>query len=235
MQRKELADFPFDKERFKEVIKRAIGDRSQADFCRDSLLSYAYLNKYVNGKKEDPPTIGTLKKISLATKTVTYEELLEASGYDIKKYGSDKPMKALRKDLIYPVFLGIANSDFDWKIESKGYKDNEPFTVIIERNEVNRWFFIPVNRDVTKEEIQNILMSKEAFTPGSKVSFITDDEEIFNTLKDMEFPLLSLNLSVIKVTGQTIIEETKLKTALKTDLTISKSDDIRPFFIGENK
>ena len=50
MRRKELTDFPFDKEVFKEVIIKARGNRSQAEFCQDTGLSYAYLNKYANGK-----------------------------------------------------------------------------------------------------------------------------------------------------------------------------------------
>ena len=45
MRRKELTDFPFDKEVFREVIIKARGDRSQAEFCQDTGLSYAYLNK----------------------------------------------------------------------------------------------------------------------------------------------------------------------------------------------
>ena len=56
MRRKELTDFPFDKEVFKEVIIKARGDRSQAEFCQDTGLSYAYLNKYANGKLSDAPT-----------------------------------------------------------------------------------------------------------------------------------------------------------------------------------
>lgn len=236
MRRKELTDFPFDKEVFREVIIKARGDRSQAEFCQDTGLSYAYLNKYANGKLSDAPTIGTIKKIAVATKTVSYEELLTAAGYDAEKYKDDRPVGAARKDFFHPVFLGMANSSYDWKIESKGYKDNEPFEIIIERNEVNKWFFVPVTKaDIRKDEIQSIIMNQPKFTPGSKVSFVTDDAGIFETLKAIELPLISLYISVVRVLGQEIIDEVSIKTSISTDITIKNEDNIRPFAIGENQ
>lgn len=236
MRRKELTDYPFNKESFKEVIIKARGERSQAEFAEDCDLSYAYLNKYANGKLLDAPTIGTLKKIAVATKTVSYEELLTAAGYDAEKYKDDRPVGAARKDFFHPVFLGMANSTYDWRIESKGYKDNEPFEIIIERSEVNKWFFVPVTKaDITKDEIQNILMSQPKFTPGSKVSFVTDDAGIFEVLRTIEFSLLSLYISVVRVIGSEILDEVNIKTSIGTDMTIVNEDNIRPFTIGEDK
>ena len=234
MRRKELTDYPFNKESFREVIIKARGERSQAEFAEDCDLSYAYLNKYANGKLLDAPTIQTIKKIAVATKTVSYEELLTAAGYDAEKYKDDRPVGAARKDFFHPVFLGMANSSFDWRIESKGYKDNEPFEIIIERSEVNKWFFVPVTKaDITKDEIQNILMNQPKFTPGSKVSFVTDDVSIFEALKAIELPLLSLYISVVRVIGAEILDEVSIKTSISTDMTIKNEDNIRPFSVGE--
>ena len=236
MRRKELTDYPFNKDCFSETIKKARGDRSQAKFAEDCDLSYAYLNKYANGKLTYAPTIGTIKKIAVATKSVSYEELLIAAGYDAEKYKDDRPVEVARKDFFHPIFLGMANSSYDWRIESKGYMDNEPFEIIIERNEVSKWFFVPVTKsDITKEEIQSILMGQPKFTPGSKVSFITDNKEIFDVLKGIDFSLLSLCISVVRVIGSEIEEEISLKTALKTNLTIKHEDEIRPYQIGEDR
>lgn len=235
MRRKELTDYPFNKETFREVIIRARGDRSQADFCEECGLSYAYMNRYANAKNEDAPTRSTIKKIAVATKTVTYEELLSAAGYDVEKYKDDRPVGVARKDFIHPVFIGIANSPYDWRIESKGYENNEPFEIIIERSEVKKWFFVPVTKaDITKDEIQNILMNQPKFTPGSKVSFVTDDADIFETLKTIEFPLLSLYISVVRVIGAEVIDEVSIKTSIITDMTIKNEDNIRPFSVGED-
>lgn len=97
MRRTEFTDFPFDKEAFKEMLIKARGERTQREFSKDCALSYAYLNKYANGKMEDPPTIGTIKKIAVATRAVSYEELLTAAGYDAKKYKEDRPVRAAQK------------------------------------------------------------------------------------------------------------------------------------------
>lgn len=232
MRRTEFTDFPFDKEAFKEMLIKARGERTQTEFSKDCALSYAYLNKYANGKMEDPPTIGTIKKIAVATRAVSYEELLTAAGYDAKKYKEDRPVRAVRKDLFHPVVLGIANSDFGWRIESSGYQDQEPFEIIVEREDVKKWFFVPVTKkDITKEEIQNILLSNPKFVSGSKVSFVTDDEEIYESIKEYDFPLLSIYLSAVKVIGQEIEQETSMKTSLASDITICNEDKIRPYCI----
>ena len=217
MRRKELTDYPFNKEMFREVIIKARGDRSQATFCEECGLSYAYMNRYANAKNEDAPTISTLKKIALATRAVSYEELLNAAGYNAEKYKDDRPVGVARKDFFHPVFLGMANSNYDWRIESKGYQNNEPFEIIIERNEVNKWFFVPVTKaDITKDEIQSI-----------------DNADIFEAIKAIELPLISLCISVVRVSGQEIIDEVSIKTSISTDMTIKNEDNIRPFTIAE--
>lgn len=102
MRRTEFTDFPFDKEAFKEMLIKARGERTQREFSKDCALSYAYLNKYANGKMEDPPTIGTIKKIAVATRAVSYEELLlqpDMMQKNIKKtdrYGQPEKICSIR-------------------------------------------------------------------------------------------------------------------------------------------
>ena len=229
---KDLPDHPFDKEQFKEAMITAKGERSQAEFADDCALSRAYVNKYINGKFDEAPTIHTLRRIAVATRAISYEELLTAAGYNADKYKDGRPVKAARKDLLYPVFLGIANSGYDWRIESKGYKDNEPFEITIESVDVKKWFFIPVTKaDITREEIQDILTNQPLFTSGCKVSFVTDNVDIYERLKSFEFPIFSLYVSVIRVLGQEIIDEVGIRTSLSTDMNIVNEDKIRPLSI----
>ena len=232
MRRKEFTDYPFDKDKFKETLIRARGARTQARFSDDTGLSYAYINKYMNGKKTDPPTVGTLKKIAVATETVSFEELLVSAGYDAKKYKSTYSYQESSKDFFHPIFLGMAQSSLDWHMESEGFKDNEPFEITIEQEDVKKWFFIPVTKQgISKEDIQTCILNQPKFTPGSKVSFITDNDDIYETLKLIEFPLLSICISVIKVQGPNIIEETKIKTSIDTDITLTTANTIRPYRI----
>ena len=93
---------------------------------------------------------------------------------------------------------------------------------------------MPVTKaDITKDEIQSIIMNQPKFTPGSKVSFVTDDAGIFETLKAIELPLISLYISVVRVLGQEIIDEVSIKTSISTEMTIVNEDEIRPLEIGE--
>lgn len=69
------------------------------------------------------------------------------------------------------------------------------------------------------------------FVSGSKVSFVTDDEEIYESIKEYDFPLLSIYLSAVKVIGQEIEQETSMKTSLASDITICNEDKIRPYCI----
>ena len=130
----------------------------------------------------------------------------------------------------------MANSTYDWRIESRGYQDNEPFEILIEQEDVKKWFFIPVTKeDISKEEIQNVIMNQAGISPGSKVSFVTDDESIYEMIRVMEFPLLSLYISVIKVRNQEVLDEVSLNTSISTDMTIVNEDMIRPLEIGKDR
>ena len=232
MKRKELADYPFDKEKFGKELNKAFGARSQTDFCRDAGLSFSYVNRYVNLKTDTTPTLGTIKKIAVAAEGVTYEELLLAAGYDPKKYEHDLPRKPQKKDFLHPVWKSVANSDMDWRIEADGYRDDAPFEIIIEKSEVKKWYFIPVEKeDVTREEIQSLLLSRGEFTSESKISFVTDDWKTYEKLKTFEFPILSLYISVVKVIGDAVETEEAIKTSQSTDVTVMTKSEKQPFSI----
>lgn len=230
MRVKKVTDHPFDKVEFSMLVTKAMGERSQVEFCKECGLSYAHMNRYVNGKNEEAPTLSTIKKIVLATELVSYAELLHAAGYDPEKYINDVPQKADRKDLLHPVCLGIANAGVDFRVESKGYKDGEPFEIVIEKEGISKWFFVPVTKkDVNKDDILNCILNCSKFIPGSKVSFVTDSDDIFENIKDAEFPLLSISVSVVKVKGSKVIEEVKVKTSQDANITVANEDRIRPF------
>lgn len=76
-------------------------------------------------------------------------------------------------------------------------------------------------------------MNQPKFTPGSKVSFVTDNADIFEAIKAIELPLISLCISVVRVSGQEIIDEVSIRTSISTDMTIKNEDNIRPFTIAE--
>ena len=64
-----------------------------------------------------------------------------------------------------------------------------------------------------------VLMNEQNFTSTSKVSFVTKDEKIYDLIKSMQFPLLSLYVSAIRVNGKSI-EESEVKTNQETYVKI---------------
>lgn len=86
MLRKEYAENQFQKEEYGRLLKLALGRRNQKQFCEDAGLSRSYINKYINAMMDKPPTIGTIEKLQMRQRTVSFEELLAAAGYDPEKH-----------------------------------------------------------------------------------------------------------------------------------------------------
>ena len=224
MLRKEYAENPFQKEEHGRLLKLALGRRNQKQFCEDAGLSRSYINKYINAMMDKPPTIGTIEKIADATEDVSFEELLVAAGYDPEKHERKETMKGKVDDagqyLLMPVLANIMNSAYEWSISSQGYREGEPVQIVIENEPVRDWYFIPVTKkDVAREDILAALMSDQQFTNTSKVSFVTQNEIIYDRIRTMQFPLLSLYVSAIRVNGKNI-EESEIKTNQETDVKI---------------
>lgn len=222
MRRNVDPDFEFNKDRFAEVLKSAIGDRSYSAFGKEAGISFGYISKYMNHKSEVSPTIQTLKKMVNVSASATYAELLNAAGYDETKFEDDvvsiavaqaspawSPMNAL--------LPALYQAEFDWKFEDT--TSGGPLSVKIEDAPFDMWYFIPVVKEtVSKEDVLTVLGSKEAevINPESKVTFLTASKEVFNAISEMELNLLSFRVSVAYITpGRSTVEEERyVKTAV---------------------
>lgn len=218
-------DFEFNKARFAETLSKAIGVRSAAMFAREAEISTSYLSRYMNQKVDVTPTIATLRKIANAAVGVGYKDLLEAAGYDASKYDEeDLAILAAKQGIVWSpinaLMPSLCRSGFDWTISSPT-EEGGPISVTVERAPFEKWFFIPVMKEmVSKEDISAVLGSKEAevITPGSKVTFLTLEKSVFEALSLMEMSLLSLRLSVAFVNTDGIVsEERMIKSAVSTD------------------
>ena len=235
MLRKEYAENPFQKEEYGRLLKLAQGRRNQKQFCEDAGLSRSYINKYINAMMDKPPTIGTIEKIADATEDVSFEELLVAAGYDPEKHERKEPLEGresnVSQSLIMPVLASIMNSAYEWSFTNEGYQDREPVRIEIENAPVKKWYFIPVTKkNITREDIMAVLMNEQNFTSTSKVSFVTKDEKIYDLIKSMQFPLLSLYVSAIRVNRKNI-EESEIKTNQETDVKIVEAQHKNLFCI----
>lgn len=241
MRRNVDPDYEFDKDRFAEVLKAAIGDRSYSAFGKEADISFGYISKYINKKCDVSPTVQTLKKMAKVAK-VTYAELLEAAGYDSNKYEEDDISATMANSDWSPMntlLPTLCRTSFKWQFVSDGTA-GAPLCAKIEDAPFESWYFIPVTKEsVTKEDILAILGSKEAevISSNSKVTFLTANENVYAQMKDTEINLISIRISVALVNrvDGLIGEETYLKTSVQiTDkdreyvLTDKGNDTISP-------
>ena len=241
MRRNVDPDYEFDKDRFAEVLKAAIGDRSYSAFGKESDISFGYISKYINKKCDVSPTVQTLKKMAKVAK-VTYAELLEAAGYDSNKYEEDDVSATMVNSDWSPMntlLPTLCRTGFKWQFVSDGTA-GAPLSAKIEGAPFDAWYFIPVTKElVTKEDILAIIGSKEAevINPESKVTFLTANKEVYNQMRDIELNLISIRVSVaiVNQADGLVGEETYLKTSIQiTDkdrvyvLTDKGNDTITP-------
>lgn len=221
MRRNVDPDYEFDKDRFAEVLKAAIGDRSYSAFGKEADISFGYISKYINKKSDVSPTVQTLKKMAKVAK-VTYAELLEAAGYDSNKYDEDDISATMVNSEWSPMntlLPTLCRTGFKWQFVNNGTA-GAPLSAKVEGAPFEAWYFIPVTKDtVTKEDILAILGSKEAevISPESKVTFLTANKDVYAQMKDIEINLISLRISVALVNKADglIGEETYLKTSVQ--------------------
>jgi transcriptional regulator with XRE-family HTH domain len=72
----------FDKEKFKELLFDAMGERTQEEFAELCDVNRTYISKYLNMRLDNPPSPNILKRIAQnARNEITYEQLMDAAGH----------------------------------------------------------------------------------------------------------------------------------------------------------
>ncbi len=72
----------FDKERFGQLIEKAIGTRTITEYSISCGINLTYVSKYVNRKLPKPPSVQVIRKMATkAQNGVTYREFMDAAGY----------------------------------------------------------------------------------------------------------------------------------------------------------
>ncbi|MFW6029887.1 MAG: LexA family protein [Halanaerobiales bacterium] len=71
----------FDKKQFKNLLEKAIDDKTITQFSKESGVNRTYLSKYLNLKLDTAPNPDILEKIANNSENITYEELMTAAGY----------------------------------------------------------------------------------------------------------------------------------------------------------
>ena len=225
MRRNIETDFEFDKEHFAKVLGTAIGDRSYSDFAKEAGISYEYVSRYMNLKRDNAPTLTTLKKIAKAAVIVTYEEILLAGGYDPTKHIPEEEINTPVQDKVAmgpmnALLVALMKVKFPWTMANTNVQNGGPIAISVEDAPFKMWYFIPTSKEsISKEDILAILGSKEAenIKPNSKVTFLTSEKATYEQLEKVELNLLSLRVSVayINPADGLVDKERYLKTAIE--------------------
>jgi len=72
----------FDKRRFANLLKEAIGDRTTPKYADLTGVNRTYISKLLNEKLSSPPSPKIIKRLaSDAYNNLLYEDLMDAAGY----------------------------------------------------------------------------------------------------------------------------------------------------------
>jgi hypothetical protein len=77
----------FDKQKFAETLKKALGDRTINQYSMHSGVSATYISKLLRGLVDKAPGVEVIRKLSdKAYNGVTYMDLMAAAGHIVKEY-----------------------------------------------------------------------------------------------------------------------------------------------------
>ena len=216
-------DHPFDRNKFAELLKQAQGDRPQNRFAEDIGMSKTYLNSYLGAKADKPLTPSTIRKIATVSQNgVTYDDLLNASGYnpekqrlpriDIKsivdmEHDVDKEfdnLVARENSFLGIITTALANKGYKWS--GKALKaDTFNIAVNLFDLDIDSWYFIFLGESTKSSRVNystlysygiQLLVSLK---PHDKVSFVTDKEEDYERLLKQELPVSLIYASAILI------------------------------------
>lgn len=235
-------DHGFNIERYSELLAKAQGGRTQTEFAKDSGLSTSYICKHLNRRIEKAPIPSTLKKIAaVAANGVSYEDLLDAAGYDISKYSiregfdsnPDRNNRSLglefEKLATATITSALSKSNLKWSV--KGATDHDArydLDVEIIGEKITHWYFncITMNGRCDKNIFMDRmfqLYGKLVLMPtgiDAKFSFVTDSKTAYDMLKANTPSALAMYISLILIDTSTlsVIKEEYVKTAFSDKL-----------------
>lgn len=87
----------FDQEKFRELLRRGIGSRTQKEFAEKVKMSPVTINRMLNDEVISQPRTQTLSVFAANMTNVKYSELMEACGYDAP--GDEELINRLEDDI----------------------------------------------------------------------------------------------------------------------------------------
>lgn len=227
----------FNKSQFADLLKTAKGKDKIVDFSKNCGVSSAYIGKYINLTFDQAPTIGTLRRIAAYTELmgIEFESLATAAGYteeDIKKAASSNPAASSVKSFDSIILGALSNSNFEWKfVPLTSANKSGNLIISLDKEFLSQWVFtycrVAFNEQQGMQKMRPMDQSQMIFNhilfsslpEKSKISIVTDSEELFKQLTRYKPKMLAAYLSVVLVdfAGMNVIDEVSLETALPED------------------
>lgn len=227
MRRASTQPYPFDAEGFKSLLIKAIGEKNQAEFARESGMSTSYLSKYLNLKMDKPPMNSTLEKIALFSDSrVSIYELQKVAGYisesdyELKTTGKYHSTSYYTNYGRLPIIIENQNRSISNMLRNydtqlpKAEFDNELKAILTEHNIT--WIFVFVDsldiEDTTSWVLieKFIRFSRLSQSEKIKISLVTSNPERYkeNIEKSSIINGLCISHILTNSDGYGILEET---------------------------
>lgn len=236
------ADREFNIEKYATLLEKAKGGRTQTEFAKDCGLSTAYICKHLNRRIDKAPIPSTLKKIAAAAANgISYEDLLDAAGYDVSKYSikgdsvSDPDRNSrnwgleFEKLAMATITSALSKSNMKWTLNGASDSNNisrYDLDVEIIDKKITHWYFnfTTVNGEewrIDKNSLLNRMYQyygKLVLMPAGiniKYSFVTDSQTVYDMLKANTPTAIAMYISLILIDTSTlsVIKEEYVKTA----------------------
>ena len=228
----------FDKIAFSQLLRVAIGNRTQVAFAKDIQSSKWHISRMLNEKYDAAPDIETLHKIAFSSQgRVSYIQLLLAVGYinkiDLEALSPSMLLNMNKKDntLIHSAIItALSHSEYEWTSKPTSEFD---LGIEITDNPPSKWFFL-CSSNTRSDHIDYQLkynyfqLLKTPTNPMDKFSFATSNAEEFNTFNEYQPFNINANISLILIdntTSEIITEKTILTN------TLMPADNLLPFFM----
>lgn len=205
----------FDKNKFIELLKKAIGKDTQKSFAIKIHLSPAHLSRLLHGKFDTPPQIETLKKISAYSQNVSYMELLYAAGYVDTTFLQNMKQEPYNIKLMTAAIISsFQSSNLEWSIIK-----NSKYDLCIIINSKSHWYFQFLSNANTIDVIEYYFIKNysnlifEPVNPNDQYTFVTMSDLEYETYVKKSPKNLAINLSLILIdNNMNIIKESLLQT-----------------------
>ena len=231
-------DHEFNIKRYSELLVQAQGNRTQTEFAKDCGLSTAYICKHVNRRIDKAPIPSTLRKIAaVAANGVTYEELLDAAGYDVSKHAISDIVARNKKNrfqglefekiAIATITSALSKCNLKWSLIGKPHNANlYDLDIELQNEKIKHWYFKFITSYTNGEDDTQNTSLKRLFEyygrisilpagTTNKYSFVTDSQEVYTMLKENSPLSIAMYVSIILIDtcDLSILREEYVKSA----------------------